>query len=112
MSEQNGRHDEQHPFERMLSGPMTRRQVLGRATAAAVGVAGAALVPQWVTAADAATRRLGLDAAASDGVTSTHFKQFPPFNPHVPKGPATGLPKAIASNFGAGSAYFIGFARS
>ena len=101
--------EQHHPVEGMLSGPMTRRQALGRATAAAMGVAGAALIPPWVAAAEAGNRRLGLHAAASGGVTSTHFKQFPPFNPHVPKGPATGLPKAIASNFGAGSAYFIGF---
>jgi ABC-type sugar transport system substrate-binding protein len=100
----NGPHSEADPVSIGLS----RREMLQRTALGAGALVGASLLPPWMsTVADAATTpRL----TTGKGVPYTHFKQFKPFDTHVPKGPATGLPKAIASNFGAGSAYFIEFA--
>jgi ABC-type sugar transport system substrate-binding protein len=42
--------------------------------------------------------------------TPTTLSSYKPFNPHVPAGPPTGLPKRIATNFPSGSAYFQQFA--
>jgi ribose transport system substrate-binding protein len=53
---------------------------------------------------------LASDAFAAQDVGTkfpTKFSDFKPFNPHLPAGPATGLPKVIATNIAAGSAYFI-----
>jgi ribose transport system substrate-binding protein len=54
--------------------------------------------------------------AASKGIkvftppaSSTKLSDYQKFNPNVPAGPATGLPKRIATNFPAGSAYFQDF---
>jgi ribose transport system substrate-binding protein len=78
----------------------TRGQALGRLASITAGVAAGPTV---------------FGAFASEALAAGHaatgyptkFKQFKPFNPHVPAGPPTGLPKTIATNIAAGSAYFI-----
>src|SRR5437879_3544157 len=108
MSRRLGIDDESSEGEGSLRCSLTRKQLLQRTAVTAGAVAGSSLLPPWMSiAADAATTNR---ATAAAGVPYTHFKQFKPFNPNVPAGPPTGLPKAIASNFGAGSAYFIEFA--
>jgi ABC-type sugar transport system substrate-binding protein len=42
--------------------------------------------------------------------TSLQLSAYKRYNPQVPAGPATGLPKRVATNFPAGSAYFQQFA--
>jgi ABC-type sugar transport system substrate-binding protein len=101
--------EELHPEE--ASQPrVDRRSMLRRTAVTAGAVAGASLLPQWMSfTADAATTERPL---AGNGVPYTHFKQFKPFNQHVPAGPPTHLPKVIASNFPAGSAYFIEYSNN
>jgi ribose transport system substrate-binding protein len=78
----------------------TRGQALGRLASMTAGVAAAPTI-FGALAADA--------FAARDAETAfpTKFKQFKPFNPNLPAGPPTGLPKTFATNIAAGSAYFI-----
>jgi ribose transport system substrate-binding protein len=78
----------------------TRSQALGRLASMTAGVAAAPTI----------FGALASDAfAARDAETAfpTKFKQFKPFNPNLPAGPPTGLPKTFATNIAAGSAYFI-----
>jgi ribose transport system substrate-binding protein len=78
----------------------TRGQALGRLASMTAGVAAAPTI----------FGALASDAfAARDAETGfpTKFKQFKPFNPNLPAGPPTGLPKTFATNIAAGSAYFI-----
>jgi ribose transport system substrate-binding protein len=78
----------------------TRSQALGRLASMTAGVAAAPTI----------FGALASDAfAARDAATAfpTKFKQFKPFNPNLPAGPPTGLPKTFATNIAAGSAYFI-----
>jgi ABC-type sugar transport system substrate-binding protein len=89
--------DKNDVLEDMFLRSLTRAEVLRRMTAATVAVAGASLLPPWLARAD---------AAGSSGVPYKHYSQFKPFNPKVPAGPPTGLPKVIATNFPAGSAFF------
>ena len=79
----------------------TRGQALGRVASVAAGVAAGPTL-FGALASDA----LGARDAAASGFP-TKFSQFKPFNPHVPPGPPTGLPKTIVTNIAAGSAYFI-----
>src|SRR4029079_3272341 len=63
-----------------------------------------------VAAAPTIFGALASDAFAARGAATafpTKFSQFKPFNPHLPAGPPTGLPKTFATNIAAGSAYFI-----
>jgi len=63
-----------------------------------------------VAAAPTLFGALASDAlAAREAATKfpTKFSDFKPFNPHLPAGPPTGLPKSFATNIAAGSAYFI-----
>jgi ribose transport system substrate-binding protein len=80
-------------------GGMTRRAALGRF---ALVTAGAAAGPAV----------LGGRASAASSKQPTKFKDFKPFNPRVKPGPPTGLPKRVATNFPAGSQYFIDMARN
>src|SRR5215471_14058527 len=81
-------------------GGLTRRAALGRFALAGAGVA-------------AGPAALAGRAWASPAVQQpTKFKDFKPFNPHVKPGPATGLPTRVATNFPAGSQYFIDMARN
>jgi ribose transport system substrate-binding protein len=81
-------------------GLYTRGQALGRLASIAAGVAaGPSLFGAF--ASDA------LAGVAAAGGYPTKFSQFKPFNPHVPAGPPTGLPKTVVTNIAAGSAYFI-----
>jgi ribose transport system substrate-binding protein len=78
----------------------TRGQALGRLASMTAGVAAAptlfgALASDALAGANAATK------------FPTKFSDFKPFNPNVPAGPPTGLPKTFATNIAAGSAYFI-----
>jgi len=75
----------------------TRAQALRRLASMTAGVAAA---PTFFGA-------LTSDAFAAQDAFPTKFKQFKPFNPHLPAGPPTGLPKTFATNIAAGSAYFI-----
>jgi len=78
----------------------TRGQALGRLASITAGVAvGPTLFGAFASEA----------LAAGDGASGfpTKFTQFKPFNPHLPAGPPTGLPKTFATNIAAGSAYFI-----
>ena len=78
----------------------TRGQALGRLASM---TAGAAVAPSLFGA-------LASDAFAAEDLATkfpTKFKQFKPFNPNLPAGPPTGLPKSFATNIAAGSAYFI-----
>src|SRR5882757_5996242 len=78
----------------------TRAQALRRLASM---TAGAAVAPTLFGS-------LASDAFAAQEVGTkfpTKFKDFKPFNPNLPAGPATGLPKVIATNIAAGSAYFI-----
>ncbi|MBV9098472.1 MAG: hypothetical protein JO079_10485, partial [Frankiaceae bacterium] len=75
----------------------TRGQALGRLASITAGVA----------AGPTAFGAFASEAFAATSGYPTKFSQFKPFNPHLPAGPATGLPKTIATNIAAGSAYFI-----
>jgi ribose transport system substrate-binding protein len=55
-----------------------------------------------------AERALG-SSLLSAAKNPTRFSDFKPFNPRIPRGPATGLPRRVATNFPAGSGYFIQF---
>jgi len=78
----------------------TRGQALGRMASITAGVvAGPTLFGALASEA--------LAAGHAASAFPTKFSQFKPFNPHVPAGPPTGLPKVIATNIAAGSAYFI-----
>ena len=81
-------------------GRYTRSQALGRLASMTAGVA----------AAPTLFGAFASDALAVRGAATAYpkkFSDFKPFNPHVPAGPPTGLPKAFATNIAAGSAYFI-----
>src|SRR5690349_16569890 len=71
---------------------LTRRAALGRFALAGAGMA-------------AGPAALAGRAWASPSAQPTKFKDFKPFNLHVKPGPATGLPKRVATNFPAGSQY-------
>ena len=75
----------------------TRGQALGRMASMTAGVA----------AAPTLFGALASDALAASAAVPSKFSDFKPFNPNMPAGPATGLPKTIATNIAAGSAYFI-----
>src|SRR2546430_2551912 len=72
-------------------------QALGRLASVTAGVA----------AAPALFGALASDALGASSAVPSKFSDFKPFNPHMPAGPPTGLPKTIAANIAAGSAYFI-----
>jgi ribose transport system substrate-binding protein len=80
--------------EEERSGGLTRAQALGRFAVLTAGVAAGPALGPWTSTALA-------------GGQPTKLSGFKPFNPHAPAGPPTGLPKRIAVNVGAGSAYFI-----
>src|SRR5580765_1708954 len=75
----------------------TRGQALGRMASMTAGVA----------AAPTLFGALASDAFGATSAVPSKFSDFKPFNPNMPAGPATGLPKTIAANIAAGSAYFI-----
>src|SRR5438270_13370595 len=69
----------------------TRGQALGRLASIGAGVA----------AGPAVFGSLASEALAAGDAASgypTKFKQLKPFNPHLPAGPATGLPKTLRTN--------------
>jgi ribose transport system substrate-binding protein len=92
----------------------TRRQALGGAAAAAVGI-GAMFA--FADTAHGARRAPGTAAggsappgsaeASGSGSDLSHFSDFEPFDPSVPPGPDTGLPHVVATNHPADSEYFI-----
>src|SRR5436190_12737517 len=78
-------------------GRLTRGQAIGRM---ATFAAGATVAPALLAGPALGARQ------------PTKFKDFKPFNPRVKPGPPTGLPKRVATNFPAGSQYFIDMARN
>src|SRR3954447_13417105 len=99
--ETRGRYDMATPTDDLdesgaLSGRMTRGQAIGRMATIA---AGAAVAPAL------------LASPALGAKQPTKFKDLKPFNRRVKPGPPTGLPRRVATNFPAGSQYFIDMAR-
>jgi ABC-type sugar transport system substrate-binding protein len=88
-----------------LPGRITRRAVLQRGLVAAGSFAVAPAVLRLPSVLRSSVATPGHATA-----TSTQLSKYAPFNPHVAPGAATGLPKRVATNFPAGSAYFQQFA--
>jgi ribose transport system substrate-binding protein len=87
---------------------VTRRQALGGAAAVAVGIGTTLLTSRGgAVLASATTEPNGEGATTGEGSDLSKFSDFEPFDPNVPPGPDTGLPRVVATNHPADSQYFI-----
>jgi ribose transport system substrate-binding protein len=102
---------------------LTRRSLLARAGA----LAGVAAIPGVLAACGSSSSGSSQSSSSSSSSSSnssgsaqpaaltkngTTRSSFKPYDPSVPAGPPTGLPKKVATNFPAGSAYFDDFSQN
>jgi ribose transport system substrate-binding protein len=106
--------------DRVTSGEtgVTRREALGRFALAGAGTAGTSALLAACGSSSSSSSSSASSSSSGSATTSAAaksgggnraktFAEFPPYNPHLAPGPATGLPKRVATNFPADSAYFI-----